>query len=107
MLEMILNPNILQLFFLVYLKRGCRQDDPISLYIFILCAEILGKMLWNNNDICRIIFDNKVYKIRQYADNTQIFLNGFENSLRETLDVLQKFYEMSRLKINVEKTKAI
>ena len=62
-------------------------------------------MLRNNNDIRRIIFDNKVYKISQYADSTQIFLNGFENSLRETLDVLQKIYEMSRLKTNVEKNK--
>ena len=63
------------------------------------------EMLRNNNDIRRIIFDNKVYKISQYADSTQIFLNGFENSLRETLDVLQKIYEMSRLKTNVEKNK--
>ena len=90
-----------------YLKRGCRQGDPISPYIFILCAEILGKMIRNNNDIRGIIIDNKEYKISQYADDTQLFLNGSENSLREALDVLQKFYEMSGLKINVEKTKAI
>ena len=90
-----------------YLKRGCRQGDPISPYIFIFCAEILRKMIRNNNDIRGIIIDNKEYKISQYADDTQIFLNGSENSLREALDVLQKFYEISGLKINVEKTKAI
>ena len=64
-------------------------------------------MIRNNNDIREIIIDNKEYKISQYADDTQLFLNGSENSLREALDVLQNFYEMSGLKINVEKTKAI
>ena len=78
-----------------YLKRGCRQGDPISPYIFILCTEILGKMIRNNNDIHGIIIDIKEYKISQYADDTQLFLNRSENSLREALDVLQKFYEMS------------
>ena len=77
-----------------YLKRGCRQGDPISPYIFILCAEILGKMIRNNNDIHRIIIDNKEYKISQYADDTQLFLNGSENSLRETLDILQKIIQI-------------
>ena len=61
-------------------------------------------MIRNNNDIRGIIIDNEEYKISQYADDTQIFLNGSENALRETLDVLQFFYELSGLKINVEKT---
>ena len=33
------------------LRRGCRQGDPISPYLFILCAEILGKMVRQNSDI--------------------------------------------------------
>ena len=47
--------------FFFYFKRGCIQGDPISPYIFILYAEILGKMI-RNNDIRGIIIDIKEYK---------------------------------------------
>ena len=39
--------------------------------------------------------------------DTQLLLDGSENSLREFLNELNKFYLMSGLKINVEKMKAI
>ena len=86
-----------------YFKRGCRQGDQISPYIFIVCTEILEKMIRNNNDIRGITIDNKEYKISYYTDDSQLFLNGSENSHRETLDVLQKNYEMSGLKIKLKK----
>lgn len=89
------------------LKRGCRQGDPISPYIFILCAEILGKMIRNNNKIKGITINTKEFKLSQYADDTQIFLDGTESSLKEALIILNKFYIMSGLKINEEKTRAI
>ena len=47
------------------------------------------------------------FKLSQYADDTQVFLEGTEISLRKTLQTLQSFYQMSGLKINVDKTKAI
>ena len=89
------------------LKRGCRQGDPISPYIFILCAEILGKMIRDNDIISGIHINGKEFRLSQYADDTQLFLDGTERSLRETLNILNLFYSMSGLKINIEKTRAI
>ena len=89
------------------LKRGCRQGDPISPYIFILCAEILGQKLRNNKNLKGININNREFLLSQYADDTQVFLDGSEKSLKEALLILDTFYKMSGLRINVEKTKAI
>ena len=90
-----------------YIQRGCRQGDPISPYIFILCAEVLSNMIRKEKSIKGININNILYNLSQYADDTQIFLDGSEASLRATLDILDKFYKMSGLKINKDKTKAI
>ena len=76
---------------LFYVKRGCRQGDPISPYIFILCAEVLGQMIRKYESIRGIIINNKEYKISQYADDTQLLLDGSEESLQETLRILEKY----------------
>ena len=89
------------------LKRGCRQGDPLSPYIFILCAEILGKLIRKNQTLKGIIINGKEFRLSQYADDTQIFLDGTEKSLKETLSILNLYYKMSGLKINIEKTRAI
>ena len=89
------------------LKRGCRQGDPISPYVFILCAEILGKMIRDNKALKGIRINGKEFRLSQYADDTQLFLDSTEQSLKETLKILNLYYSMSGLKINIEKTRAI
>ena len=74
------------------LQRGCRQEDPISPYIFILCAKVLSHMIRKDNLIKGILIQNKEYKLSQYADDTQIFLDGSELSLRKTLAKLKSFH---------------
>jgi hypothetical protein len=59
--------------------RGCGQGDPISPYLFLLCAEIMGLMIRNNSLIKGITIKQKEYKLLQYADDTVLFLNGFND----------------------------
>ena len=89
------------------IKCGCRQGDGLSPYIFLLCSQILNIAINNNGDIHGITINNMEYKLLQYADDTTIILDGNESSLVETLKLLDDFYNISGLKINIEKTNAI
>ena len=64
-------------------------------------------MIMKNKTIKGIIINEKEYKISQYADDTQLLLDGSESTLNETLNVLNTFYQMSGLKLNVEETRTI
>ena len=64
------------------LQRECRQGDPISPYLFILCSEFLALPLKNNEEIEGIKILNKEHKLCQYADNTSIFMRATERNLR-------------------------
>ena len=85
------------------LQRGCRQGDPISRYIFILCVEVLGKMIRNDKVVNGIRINGKEIKLSQYADDTQVFLDGSEESMKQLKYILQTFYKMCGLKVNEEK----
>ena len=87
--------------------RGCRQGDPLSPYIFIICAEFLAIKIRHNKNIKGIHINGTEFKISQYADDTSIFLDGSTESLNQTLLELEFFANISGLKINFDKTQVV
>ena len=88
------------------LHRGCRQGDPLSPYLFILAIEPLAAAV-KRGQLHGIKIGTEEFLIRQYADDTFLFLDGKEESLRAALNIFRNFHLCSGLKINVEKTCAV
>ena len=86
---------------------GCRQGDPTSPYIFNICVEIMAILFRHNANIKGISIGNHEYCILQYADDTVLFLDGSEKSLKSSLDLLFQFAKYSGLTPNFEKTSVI
>ena len=89
------------------LERGCRQGDPISPYLFIMCFELSTLAFKESREIKGITALRKEHRLSQYADDTSVFLKASERNLRNSLKILNWFYLKSGLKINIHKTKVI
>ena len=87
--------------------RGCRQGDPASPYIFLLCVEIMGAMIKKNKNVKGLTISGREYKLLQYADDTALLLDGTEKSLRSSLSLIYQFSKFSGLKPNFQKTSCI
>ena len=87
--------------------RSCRQGDPISPYLFILCVEILAIKIRMSKAVGGIKFGDIVKKLDFYADDLTAYLNGSEGSLRALINILDDFHLLSGLKINLSKCKAV
>ena len=92
---------------IICLSRGCRQGDPISPYIFVLCAEILSHVIRENPNIVGIEMYGVENKLSQYANDTTMFINAEKESLKNVIRVLDWFRKISGFEVNRDKTKVI
>ena len=89
------------------LERGCRQGDPISPYLFLLCAEILAHMIRQNDNIKGFFISELETKITQFADDTYLFLDGSKESFEYCVHTILEYAKYSGLNMNYNKTKVV
>ena len=89
------------------ISRGVHQGDPLSLYLFLIVGEVLYRAANRNKKIIGVNIDIYTFLMNQLADDTCMFLDGTEESLKAFLDLYNDFIKYSGLRINLSKTKAI
>jgi ribonuclease HI len=90
-------------------SRGIRQGDPISPYLFLICAEALSAMLTHANMDGRL---TGVPTSRRgpalshlfFADDSLLFCRATLSQWNQLTSILQKYEEASGQKMNTNKT---
>ena len=86
----------------------CASSFPyIALFFFIITAEILGIAIRRSDDVKGFQYKNAESKLSQYADDTQIIIDGSENSIKTSINILNEFSKISGLKVNLNKSELI
>ena len=85
-------------------NRGVRQGCPLSPYLFILAAETLAINIRQNSKIKGVKIGDKEFKIKLYADDTQIVTIFDSESMKEIGLTFDKFSKISGLTVNYSKS---
>ena len=91
---------------LIDIRRGVRQGDPLTPYLFIICLETLAISVRRNKNIQGILVDKEEIKLEMFADDVTAFLRN-TRSLEALLHTADLFSKCSGLEINSEKTECM
>ena len=85
------------------LFRGMRQGCALSVYLFILCVEIMACMVRENKTIEGVFINAHEHKIKQFADDCTGTVKNV-NSVHNLINTIEIFSSYSGLKLNIEKS---
>jgi len=93
-------------------KRGIRQGDPLSSYIFILCAEVLSDMIDRDqrNDLITgisIAINAPPISHLLYVDDIILFCRAKPEEAKAIMNILKEYQKASGQKVNMEKSQMI
>jgi hypothetical protein len=90
-------------------SRGLRQGDPISPYLFLLCAEVLSSMLSKAESagvITGVPTSKRGPKLTHlfFADDSLLFCKANSVEWRRLTKILERYEDASGQKLNKDKT---
>ena len=80
---------------------------PSISYLFVLSVEVLANAIRLYRSIKGISISQTEIELSQYADDTTLILDGSQDTLESSLDVIEKFSKISGLRLNNKKTEAL
>ena len=95
-----------------YLSRGLKQGDPLFPYLFVLCKEklviaITKKVQSDDWKPVKISRNGLPISHLFFADDCLLFVKAKASQVRLVIEVLNDFCHVSRLKVNLEKSKVM
>lgn len=93
-------------------KRGLRQGDPLSPYLFVLCMERLGNLITREVQLEKWVplsLSKGGPKISHlfFADDVLLFAKARPSQARLVANVLDEFCAISGMKVSLDKSRAL